>query len=379
MTLWKRVEILGLFALGFLAVVLGGLFLFRWRYGIDNIYKPTVDFLRSDVSRNSEQNADGWYWLRYRLWVYTPLLVIGAWQYLARADGTSPSTAQNGRSSGFWRLSMPSTSSCSSASIRSRSRSPSIGAMSCRHSCSAAPRSSLRSVESTDGRWILLFTGGLLLVLAVLPSPHPEVFPSWAIAVGAVLVGCVVVARWGPRYTLLLPGLLIGLLMELQAGTPRPESQPLELVYDPAYASALHPDRSQGQDTFRSATWFVDEMDKFGDRVERDMYFWIGEGDAHRLAAMYEAQVSGRWINVGWEENATGRTEIPTATAANFRSGLYPHLAVIGSPDQVDTVANLFRALRPDAITIFDRLAPSHADASGGVGATEPGRLRTAR
>jgi 4-amino-4-deoxy-L-arabinose transferase-like glycosyltransferase len=354
----KRVEVLGLFGLGALAVIASGLVLFRWRYGIDNIYKPTIDFLRSDVSRNSEQNADGWYWLRYRLWIYAPLLVLAAWVYLARVTLVAFDASERAllrvlaaqyalhlvlqfvfdqvtlEVPFYWSYIVPSFVLGSAVVIA-------------------------RSVGSTDGRWVLALAGSVLLVLAVLPSPSPELFPSWAIAVIAVAVSLALVSRFGSRFSLLLPVLMIALTLELQLGTPRPESQPLELVYDPAYSTVFHPDHSPGEETFRAAKWFVDEMDVFGDPVERDMYFWIGEGDAHRLAAMYEAHVSGRWINAGWRANATGRTEIPTETAANFRAGLYPHLAVIGSSDQVDSVVPEFLALRPDAVTIFDQLAPS--------------------
>jgi hypothetical protein len=100
-------------------------------------------------------------------------------------------------------------------------------------------------------------------------------------------------------------------------------------------------------------------MDTFGDPVERSLYFWIGGGHAHRLAAAYQAQVSSRWIDAGWPDVPPSAPTVSAEAANQFAAGRYPFVAVLGTPDEVEIVVARFRSMRADARVVFDGRAPS--------------------
>lgn len=61
--------------LSFLTVILSGFVLFKYWYGVENIYQPTLDFIKNYVS----PDVDGWRtptrkWLLYFGWLYLPIL-----------------------------------------------------------------------------------------------------------------------------------------------------------------------------------------------------------------------------------------------------------------------------------------------------------------
>ena len=348
---WKqRVTVASAFGATFIATIVFGLLLFRWRYGIPNVYKPTIEFIKNQKGENPRGND----WLRYRLWVFTPVVVLSYYAIARLVLRWSFDTVERaimrvlvlqyalmlyrqfGQDSTvlelpfYWHFIAPSLSLALAALI-----------------AKAPPGAALT------------LAGALVLILSVSPSPTPEIFPSWfaALLVGGALMVAVVAAR--RPAPIVLPCLSVFMVFALQLGSPRPEPQPLESFLDPAYTTTYHPDYSPGQDAFKASSWFVKRMDRFGDDVERDMFFWVGEGHAHRLAAMYQAHAAGRWLNDGWGASAPGPLEIPDDTAEYFRAGQYPHVAVLGEPNQVDAVAKEFERMRPGVVVIFDELAPS--------------------
>jgi hypothetical protein len=189
-----------------------------------------------------------------------------------------------------------------------------------------------------------------------MPSPAPELLPNWQLALGFVVAFAAV--SWFSYRPAVMVSVLISVLLAVHLGAPRPEPRPVDAVYDPAFADVFHPDgRSRGEDGFRALSWFVEEMDAFGDPVEHSLYFWIGGGHAHRLAAAYQAHVSGRWIDPGWSETAT--VVLSDEAIRQFESGLYPHVAILGTADQVDAVLARLRRTRPDLVVMFDHDTPS--------------------
>ena len=61
--------------LSFLTVILSGFVLFKYWYGVENIYQPTLDFIKNYVS----PDVDGWRtptrkWLLYFGWLYLPIM-----------------------------------------------------------------------------------------------------------------------------------------------------------------------------------------------------------------------------------------------------------------------------------------------------------------
>jgi hypothetical protein len=60
-----------------LAVLMGGLFYFRWFYGIPNLYRPTVDYLREGTSPDGLKSPS-LEWLGAFTWLYVPPILAAA-------------------------------------------------------------------------------------------------------------------------------------------------------------------------------------------------------------------------------------------------------------------------------------------------------------
>ena len=65
------------------AIVVAGLVLFRWRYGIPNVYQPTIDFMRHPPGPDSLRSTRH-EWLWKFTWLYGPPIVMVAYVGFAR-------------------------------------------------------------------------------------------------------------------------------------------------------------------------------------------------------------------------------------------------------------------------------------------------------
>jgi len=59
-------------------VVGAGLVLFRWRYGIPNVYSPAISFVRDNAGNRDPLKSRRLLWLHFRLWVFLPPLLLAA-------------------------------------------------------------------------------------------------------------------------------------------------------------------------------------------------------------------------------------------------------------------------------------------------------------
>jgi hypothetical protein len=96
-------------------------------------------------------------------------------------------------------------------------------------------------------------------------------------------------------------------------------------------------------------------MNTFGDPVERDLYFWIGGGHAHRMAALYGAHVNGRWLNAGWGAQSLGISLHPGWVEA-LKDGTARHLALLGTPEEVPLMLGQLQELGMACTPIFDEV-----------------------
>ena len=72
----RRLAFVAVVSTSAVAVLVGGLVWFRWRYNVPNVYQPTIDFIRTypgdpDAWRSPRRDRMGRY-----LWVYIPLVVF---------------------------------------------------------------------------------------------------------------------------------------------------------------------------------------------------------------------------------------------------------------------------------------------------------------
>jgi MFS family permease len=76
----QRLTLAAMISAGVGAVVLSGLVLFRWRYGIADVYKPSIDFARSRIADGAGEYKDyRLHWLGRFTWLYAaPILVAVA-------------------------------------------------------------------------------------------------------------------------------------------------------------------------------------------------------------------------------------------------------------------------------------------------------------
>ena len=89
---WALVD-LAVQALGFASTIAFGLVLFRWRYGIADVYAPTLDFVE-DPHSTDPIAASNFDWLGSRLWIYLPLLLFVAWTAVWGARRRRPPAEQ---------------------------------------------------------------------------------------------------------------------------------------------------------------------------------------------------------------------------------------------------------------------------------------------
>ena len=72
----RRIIVAGSFGGGFIAVIVVSALWFRVRYGLDELYQPTVEFLRDRAGTADAIRSPRLLWLGYYLWIYLPALVL---------------------------------------------------------------------------------------------------------------------------------------------------------------------------------------------------------------------------------------------------------------------------------------------------------------
>ena len=376
---------------GVLAVVLGGLLLFRVRYGVSNIYQPTFEYIRDHGSERGSLNSPRLLWLAYRLWLYIPLIVLGTYVVLVRSYSIKFGALQRfimhacalqyafqvvyelGFNSGslqlpyYWMYVLPATLLA-------------FGVVT-------------GALAQLINRWILPIV--VCIVVALVPiigSPLPEMFSSWWVAL-AVVVCLAYLGLFRLRaHRWIAPITMVAVVLALQFGSPRPEpTLPGEYPVAASYERAYDGDGSIGVDSFKSVTWFVRQMKSLPAPVVGSASFWFNEPNGSRMAAMYIAHVSGNWVDPDWSVIRTARSEAafydrsaidltPTAglaLSAPLIEGLIgesiPTLVILGSRADVDAVSSMVLAAAPTYRTVLTGVSPNRARTSIRVLTIVPG------
>jgi hypothetical protein len=380
----RRLPLLLYATSGAALVVVGGLLFFRWRYGIANIYQPTIDFAPS-AGRSDTLRSPRLLWLGYRLWIYIPLLLLLTYQVLRRRYRIEFEPAERfimnvcalqyafqiwfefARHSDtlevsyYWVYVLPATVLAFGVVVGKLAR----------HA----------------NRWVLAsFAVVVVALIAVVGSPTPELFDTWIIALLTTLGLAYLSGRFIVTRPWIAPVSLAGLILALQVGSPRPEptlatEEPVPSSYERAYAG----DRSIGVDSFESVTWFVDQMNTLPASIVDSAQFWFNEPNGSRMAGMYLGQVSGRWINPDWSTirgkrsdalfyaasgDSVGAATPSTADSvapfgpdlvSRIQQGLIPTWVIVGSPHDVDAVAAQAMALDHDLRVVLSAVSPNRA------------------
>jgi hypothetical protein len=333
-------------AAGALVVVLGGMAFFRWRYGLANVYSPTIDFIRTKGTSQDPLKSPRLWWLGYRLWIYVPGLTLGVFYAMRRWGRFKFDSAElaiagtclvqyvfqiwfqfsrHGTSleiSYYWSYIMPSfaLTFCIVAGALAKACGP-------RHLPSVA----------------LI----CVLLIRIIGSPTPEIIQSWIDGL-LLIVLCGYVGRrtFKSRPALASIG-LVGAVFLPQTSGPRPEPiLPDELRVLSSYELVYRQQSSPGIESFDAATWFVGAMDRLPEPVVRSAVFWYEGAIPARMSAMFGVQVSGRWLNPGMGASSP-MDPFPPDVRNAILAGDIPTIVAIGPASDVEAMARQFAEIEP--------------------------------
>jgi hypothetical protein len=207
---------------------------------------------------------------------------------------------------------------------------------------------------------VLALAIGIPVVLLVAPSPFPSA-RTWLEVAAVVVVACVLAVRFAARYPVLPLAVVAGLSVAVPLAAPHPVPVPAgEQTVDAAYGTVFRSTESRGQDAFDAQRWFVEQVEAVDDgSLGHSMYFWIGSGHGHRVAAAYGAHVSGYWLNSGWNRAPGDTLSIDDQTWSMLESCGAQHIALVGAPADLDYMLGELREHEIRATSIFEGVAPS--------------------
>jgi hypothetical protein len=340
-------------ALGVAVSLLFGLLLFRWAYSIPNVFQPTIDFARRYTGEPDALRSTNLSWLKFKLWIYLPAFILGVawlgahtrmWRYsqgelfILRCCGLqylfhwSYQFARNGVTlelPWYWSYMLPSFLLATAVVIG-------------------------RVADLARGRDVWLSIGLLLLVLTLMPNPFPAA-RSWVVV--AVLAGAAWMSAWRLRQR--VPAAVVTAVVMTTTLVPPFAPRAGDEAVDNNYEAVFHATSSSGQDSFEAMTWFRKTFAVLDRGVQRDVYYWVGNGVAHPFAAMYQAHVSGHWVNAGWGLTQEERMTLSTQDLQRIRTGEIRYLALMGLPSEVTIMADHLAAADVGATTLLDAVSPS--------------------
>jgi hypothetical protein len=349
--LWraKRTLLASLATMSGSAVVVGvvGLAFFRWKYGISNVYEPTIQFIANNVGYADPLKSPSLAWLGYRLWIYLPVLVLlTAWGLSALGlvrwslrdhlvlgicavqfvfhvlfqfimDGSTLEIHY------YFSYLIPAYSAAFAVVLYASFRA-----------CSA------RAVAILGG-----FLAAGLIGFTLLPTTR---LGGWLDLLVIIAVLSVLAVWTGRRFPIIIPAALIALAFMVQTrfpvGEPRlPDEHRVDAGYDTVFAH----DQSLGVTAFEQVAMFEDQMDQVGDMVEEETGFFLCGGFGPQFGASYATQVASpsHWLNPPGTEGDAGAA---FAVARMAEQG-YSHVAIICDDVQVEEV---LAALTEGGLTI---------------------------
>ena len=355
---WKRRLMLMSIALASGAFVLAlGWGLFRFRYGIPNVYAPTIDFMRSNAGLQDGLKSPRLWWMGYRIWIYLPLIVIVAWRYLVKVKHVTFD---------FSETVVLTTCAFQYAFQIWYQFSRHGSTLEIPYYWSLMVPALLLGTVVVVGKlaqrcreWLLpAVVGMILLTVLLFRDRFPELYSSWLDAAVVVSILAVAWHRFGDRFPGLPACSVIALSFTFQIGAPRSEPLlPGESKVDVSYEATFDPAGSDGIDGYEAATWFADYMNQLEIGDERASYFLIGGGNAHPMAAMYNAHVTGRWLNAGWGENSPG-PNFSRDGAWAVATGIVSVITMVGTVEDLEAMTSALTKIQPNFTVLLEGTAP---------------------
>lgn len=322
-------------ATGAIAVIVGGLLLFRWRYGINNVYKPTIDFIKTYKTQIPDQWKDNrLLWLGNFTWLYAPpILIIGAVsiarvrkitfhraeiaalvlcgvQYAFQWLDQFVRGAYGLELSFYWAYMYPTFAVALALVVARLTKG-------CRE----------RTLVALGLGWILFMFVGV---------PHALRLPSgWVFAAVAFFV-LAMIAAVAKRWSVLATVILIGIVGWTQIGSPLNDltaHKPIDVA--PYYDRLFREGGDASEVEYQEAVWFTDEMHRVPNNANT-AFVPVG-GVAGSIIGIYAPHPLGKVVTT----NADA-TRLTAIAISEVKSGLRPVFAVYGPPPNVATMVATF-------------------------------------
>jgi hypothetical protein len=317
-------------AVGAVAVVLAGLVWFRLRYDVPNVYAPTIDWVRENADHvdNLKADAPGWWWYYTWIWGVPTLLLSAAVLHRLRRVRFDRTEALAllllaAQYAIHWLDHLGRQGNMIEIPYYWSFVYPALG---------VATALFLGRVTADMG-WRTAALGALawFALLVLLPSgTRLPVGPGLLLVLGTAVVGTALASRrW-------LPAAGIGVvLVVLVTQVAAPQYAPdrfganMNPLYHEIYWAGDGP--SVSEDLYRELIWFEERLDPVPRNGEA-LFVTVGPWSS-LLPALYGAHVGGQFLTY---DNG-GLTD--EQLADTVRSGSFPVVVVVGSPDEVDRIA----------------------------------------
>lgn len=322
-----RVMLVGVSLIGAVIVVLGGLVLFRWRYGIDNVYAPSIDFMRTYSGDPDAWKSPRLDWMGRFLWIYSPPIVLVMGVSVARLRKLrwtrveAASLAMSGAMYALqWYDQFVRQGDGLEVSYYWSFGYPALGIATAVVLGKLTTGVRPRVVVGLTLAWVVLLSVG------VGPSLRLPAGLRFAVIVLGFIGASVALARrivWIPVLSVLVA------LAWVQIGAPGYDpSTYFAINASPRYDLLFRQAGSASEKLLDEAVWFEANMD----RVVNDAgaSFVVAGGWSSSITGLYAPHVTGRVVQT---EPGTGR--LTEQTVREIKAGSRPIIAVYGPPAYV--------------------------------------------
>jgi hypothetical protein len=315
------------------ATLAGGYVLFRWRYGIGDVYRPTIEFARSFEGSDPLQSPRlDWLW-RFSWLFIVPVLFATAlgvrvlrllrfdrvdiiaiclcgWQYLYQWFDQFVRGGNGLEISYYWSFSLPSFLVALALVLG-------------RITERMAPARIL----------VALFLWLAFLVVGVPDSLRLPVGGGLFVLLIVFVSLMLIVFRFSPSF---VGAVLILLLGWMQIGAPNYDPSAYHPYnVDPHYDELFRAEGNGSEEVYAEARWFAAQMDKVPNDASAS--FLVPGPWANSVVALYAPHVAGRLLSLDSEGGLT--PEI----SDELRNGSRPLVAVFGTDDGVAAVVDQIR------------------------------------
>lgn len=319
---------------GVAAVVVfaAGLIFFRWRYGIENVYQPSIDFMRTYQGDPDAWKSPRLDWMGRFTWIYAPLVLLAVAGLMSLTRRVRWTRVEIG-----------------SFAL--------LGVQYCYHWFDQFVQNNFGLELSFY--WSFIYPTFAIALIVVVGKLAEHTRDVWLAAAGIGWIGFLAVGV--PTALRLPPGLWFGFVLLAVIGTcvalgrvslPAVAALMVALIgwsqigapsYDPSayfrlnvspeYDDLFRRGGDESEQILDETVWFADQMDRVPNDASTS-FVTVG-GWSSSIVGIYAPHVTGRWITTN---DPDGHLRIETLR--EIKGGNRPILAVFGPPASVQPVVD---------------------------------------